>query len=233
MKKLYIFGDSFSLFDNSIKDYHKETIEFNSHSSLSNDHILKIAKLKLLKLIKNKVKGVHMLLQLTVANRLLILHNPYSEYTTKELEGFKYQSSQLEYADKELFEDSMYFSLYPLFSTTDNILIDSIYAPYSNLICSHNEKIMLKDWMLEIDVLYQLAKSNGINLEYIFYPDDYDKLFKLNKIKSSHIQIDGFNSIETYIKSTNPSYFISNSDIHFTEEGCKWYINFLKTRYDI
>lgn len=233
MKKLYIFGDSFSLFNNTIKDYYKETIEFNTHSSLSNEHILKLAKLKLLKLIKSKVKGVNILLQFTVANRLLILHNSNSEYTKNELKEFTYQSSQLEYADKEIFENSMYFSLYPLFSTTDNILIDSIYAPYSKLIHSHNEKLMLKDWILEINVLYQLAKSNGINLEYIFYPDDYDKIFKLNKIKSSHIQIDGFDSIETYIKATNPSYLINNSDIHFTDEGCMWYINFLKARYDI
>jgi hypothetical protein len=232
MKKLYIFGDSFSLFNNTIKNYNKDTIEFNSHSSLSNDHLLKLVKLKLLKLIKNKVKGVNILVQLTVANRLLILNNPHSGYTKDELTGFLYYSNQLEYADKELFEEGMYFSLYPYFETKRNILVDSIYAPYSKLIHSHNEKILLKDWLLEINVLHLLAKTNGINLEYIFYPNDYDDILKTNTLKSSHIQIEGFNSIESYITKTHPSFFVSKSDIHFTDEGCRWYINFLKCRYD-
>ena len=62
MKKLYLFGDSFSLFTEDIKDYYLNDIEFNTHHSLSNDHILKLVKLKLIRLY---------IMELTLTFRLL------------------------------------------------------------------------------------------------------------------------------------------------------------------
>jgi len=233
MKKLYIFGDSYSLFDDKLKGHFKNSIEFNTHSCLSNDHLLKLVKLKLLKLIENKIKGINILLQFTTLHRLLILYNPYSEYTKDELSAFSYVKSQLSYADKDLFENDMYFSLYHHYTTKQNILIDYIYAPYMKLIHSNNEKNLLKNWLLEINILHLLAKTNGINLEYIFYPADYDGILKVNSVKSSHIKIEGFDSIEAYVKSSNPSLFVSESDKHFNENGLNWYIQFLKQRYGL
>ena len=74
MKKLYIFGDSFSMMTENLLDSVSNRIENNSHSSLSNDHIIKLVKLKILKLIKNN-EFSNILVQLTTPNRLLVNYN--------------------------------------------------------------------------------------------------------------------------------------------------------------
>jgi len=62
MKTLYLFGDSFSMIDTTLKEYNQNHLEVNAHFSISNEHIIKLAKLKLIKLIKEKVRGCNILI---------------------------------------------------------------------------------------------------------------------------------------------------------------------------
>jgi len=111
--------------------------------------------------------------------------------------------------------------------------------PYLGFFINQNELKIFNDLILEITLLKKLAESIGINLEYFLYSSDFDKV--LNNVKyvgdtlseSSHIKFDGYNSLQSYIKENRPEYFVSKMDIHFNNNGNKWYINWLKERYDI
>jgi hypothetical protein len=37
MKKLYLFGDSFSMIDTTLKEYNQKYLEVNAHYSISNE----------------------------------------------------------------------------------------------------------------------------------------------------------------------------------------------------
>jgi hypothetical protein len=240
MKKLYLFGDSFSLFTEDIKNYYLNDIEFNTHHSLSNDHILKLVKLKLNKLLKGNidVNGSTILIQLTVCSRMCVLQSNIDG--TRELmqSAYRYEDSMVKYGDVDIFQNR-YNTLYPNMSSINSDLVKMVFMPYLGFFINQNELKIFNDLILEITLLKKLAESIGINLEYFLYSSDFDKV--LNNVKygephpteSSHIKFDGHNSIQSYIKENRPEYFVSKMDIHFNNNGNKWYINWLKERYDI
>ena len=100
---------------------------------------------------------------------------------------------------------------------------------------NNNEFNILNDLLLEITLLKKLAESIGVNLEYFFYSSDFNRILgkKITTISSSHIQFGEFDSMHNYIASTRPDYFVSKMDIHFNNNGNRWYMNWLKERYDI
>ena len=139
MKKLYIFGDSFSLFTEQIKERYHNSIEFNTHSSLSNDHILKMVKKKLVKLSKEtitKEDDINIFIQLTVSTRMMVFYseNPPADIILNKTYG--YTEGQLNFADKELFKDKEYYTLYPC-GPKDALLIDMVYRPYLEIGRAH------------------------------------------------------------------------------------------------
>jgi hypothetical protein len=240
MKKLYLFGDSFSLFTEDIKDYYLNDIEFNTHHSLSNDHILKLVKLKLNKLLeKNEnVSGSTILIQLTVCSRMCVLQSNLPD-TNKFMESvYGYDSRFIEYGDKSIFNNK-YRTLYPNMSSMDSELVKMVFMPYLGFFINQNEIRIFNDLMLEISLLKKLAESIGVKLEYFFYSSDFDKKMSGVKYggdelsKSEHIMFDEHHSLHSYIAENRPEYFVSKMDIHFNDNGNKWYINWLKERYDI
>jgi hypothetical protein len=240
MKKLYLFGDSFSLFTEDIKNYYLNDIEFNTHHSLSNDHILKLVKLKLNKLLKgdNDASGSTILIQLTVCSRICVLQSNINGTREFMQSVYKYEDNMVKYGDEDVFINR-YNTLYPNMSSMDSDLVKMVFMPYLGFFINQNELKIFNDLILEITLLKKLAESMGMNLEYFLYSSDFDKV--LNNVKyggeqpteSSHIKFDGHNSIQSYIKETRPEYFVSKMDIHFNNNGNKWYINWLKERYDI
>ncbi|MEY4332607.1 MAG: hypothetical protein RLZZ196_1345 [Bacteroidota bacterium] len=231
MKKVYLFGDSFSLFNGYIKNQYSDVIEFNSHSSLSNDHILKLVKKKLTKLSNENIKpedGINIFVQLTVATRMLVNYTPNEPAKTSLDETYEYHDKLLEFSDKELFKDKEYYTIYPC-GPKDNLLMDMIYRPYLGTFIAHNEKNILNDLLVELNCLKAFAKSLNINFDYIFYSDNFDKL--LAKSESTHITLYGHQSIQSYIKSNHAQFFMTPMDIHFNDEGNLWYINWLKDFY--
>ena len=236
MKKLYLFGDSFSLMNDGviIQTGISNYIENNSHSSLSNDHILKLAKLKLVKLIENGIKDVNILIQLTVPDRMLVIYNENFKKSISNPSNLKYDSSIPQYQDSEIFEEKMYCTLYPFIGGYEDSLIKNVYIPYTTFIVNNNLKNLLKDWILELKILSLLAKENNINLEYFFYTNNYDFHLKNDSLNSSHIKFGDFNSMETFLNSSDKSnYFVSKLDKHFNDMGNLWYGMFLKERYGI
>lgn len=236
MKKLYLFGDSFSLMNSGIMENSglAAYIENNSHSSLSNDHILKLVKLKLIKLIKSGIQNVNILIQFTIPNRLCVIYNEkFPEYISNE-NNLKYNSPISELQDLEIFEEKMYCSLYPFSGITKDLLVKELLIPYTTLIVKNNFFKLLKDWILEVKILYFLAKENNIKLEYFFYTNDYDLQLKNEDLDSFHLKFEEYNSMETFLKKNGKSnFFVSSSDKHFNNEGNNWYAKFLKERYDI
>jgi len=240
MKKLYLFGDSFSLFTEDIKNYYLNDIEFNTHSSLSNDHILKLVKLKLNKLLKENddVNGSTILIQLTVCSRICVLQSNINGTREFMQSVYKYEDNMIKYGDVDIFKNR-YNTLYPNMSSMNSDLVKMVFMPYLGFFINQNELKIFNDLILEITLLKKLAESIGINLEYFLYSSDFDKV--LNNVKyvgdtlseSSHIKFDGYNSLQSYIKENRPEYFVSKMDIHFNNNGNKWYINWLKERYDI
>lgn len=240
MKKVYLFGDSFSLFTGDIKESYHTDIEFNTHHSLSNEHILKLVKLKLTKLIENGIdsKGSTILVQFTVCSRICVLQSNMSE--TKEFmqKVYGYESDMIKYGDVSIF-NNYYRTLYPNMSSMDSELVKMAFMPYLGFFINQNEVKIFNDLVLEISLLKKLAESIGINLEYFFYSSDFDismskpKYGGVQPSNSSHIKFDGHNSIQSYIKENRPEYFVSKMDIHFNDNGNRWYINWLKERYDI
>jgi len=245
MKKLYLFGDSFSLFTEDIKEYYRNDIEFNTHHSLSNDHILKLVKLKLNKLLKGNddMSDSTILIQLTVCSRICV--NESSIVYEKDLlrRIYSYDIPTIQYGDADIF-NNRYYTLYPNMGSKDSDLIKMVFMPYLGFFINRNEMNILNDLLLEVTLLKNLAKSIGINLEYLFYSSDFDVTLNglnpfrkdkvlLREINSNHIKFGEFNSVQSYIAENHPEYFVSKMDIHFNNKGNKWYINWLKERYDI
>ena len=240
MKKLYLFGDSFSLFDSDLKDSMSSRIEFNTHHSLANDHILKLVKLKLLKLSKIDIKkedNINILVQLTVCSRVCVLESMHPDTSEMMRKHYSYLGEMIKYGDSDVFENK-YYTLYPHISAKDSGLVKMVFTPYLGFFINNNEFNILNDLLLEITLLKKLAESIGVNLEYFFYSSDFDlsiskpKQEEAPQLESSHIKFDGHNSIQSYIKENRPEYFVSKMDIHFNDNGNRWYINWLKERYD-
>lgn len=237
MRKLYIFGDSFSMMPAGLLDGISDKVENNAHYSISNEHILKLAKIKLLKLLKNN-ESSNILIQLTISGRLLLNYNDKFKYLISNIENLKYNNNILHYADKELFEQNRYVTLYPFFGSFQDPLIKNLFVPYYEYAIENNSLNYIRDLVLELNVLQQLASTNNINLEYFFYTNDYDSLLNEyndeNKILNSfHIKFDNYHSMESYLRYNNkPEYFVSLVDKHFNDEGKKWYIKWLRERYD-
>ena len=239
MKKVYLFGDSFSLFTGDIKESYHTDIEFNTHHSLSNDHILKLVKLKLNKLIENGIdsKGSTILVQFTVCSRICVLQSNMSETREFMQKVYGYESDMIKYGDVSIF-NNYYRTLYPNMDSMSSELVKMVFMPYLGFFINQNESKILNDLVLEVSLLRKLAETIGINLEYFFYSSDFDlsiskpKYEGVTQLESSHIKFDGHNSIQSYIKENRPEYFVSKMDIHFNDSGNKWYINWLKERYD-
>ena len=239
MKKLYLFGDSFSLFTGDIKESYHTDIEFNTHHSLSNDHILKLVKLKLNKLIENGIdsKGSTILVQFTVCSRICVLQSNMSETREFMQKVYGYESDMIKYGDVSIF-NNYYRTLYPNMDSMSSELVKMVFMPYLGFFINQNESKILNDLVLEVSLLRKLAETIGINLEYFFYSSDFDlsiskpKYEGVTQLESSHIKFDGHNSIQSYIRENRPEYFVSKMDIHFNDSGNKWYINWLKERYD-
>ena len=239
MKKLYLFGDSFSLFTGDIKESYHTDIEFNTHHSLSNDHILKLVKLKLNKLIENGIdsKGSTILVQFTVCSRICVLQSNMSETREFMQKVYGYESDMIKYGDVSIF-NNYYRTLYPNMDSMSSELVKMVFMPYLGFFINQNESKILNDLVLEVYLLRKLAETIGINLEYFFYSSDFDlsiskpKYEGVTQLESSHIKFDGHNSIQSYIKENRPEYFVSKLDIHFNDNGNRWYINWLKERYD-
>ena len=239
MKKLYLFGDSFSLFTGDIKESYHTDIEFNTHHSLSNDHILKLVKLKLNKLIENGIdsKGSTILVQFTVCSRICVLQSNMSETREFMQKVYGYESDMIKCGDVSIF-NNYYRTLYPNMDSMSSELVKMVFMPYLGFFINQNESKILNDLVLEVSLLRKLAETIGINLEYFFYSSDFDlsiskpKYEGVTQLESSHIKFDGHNSIQSYIKENRPEYFVSKMDIHFNDSGNKWYINWLKERYD-
>ena len=245
MKKLYLFGDSFSLFTEDIKDCYSNDIEFNTHHSLSNEHILKLVKLKLTKILEQNidVSGSTILVQLTVCSRMCVNESimPVEKDLLRRI--YSYETTATQYGDGDIF-DNRYYTLYPNMGSKDSDLIKMVFMPYLGFFINQNELNILNDLLLEVNLLKNLSKSIGINLEYFFYSSDFDVTLNgrnpfrkdrvlLREINSNHIKFGEFNSIQSYIKENRPEYFVSKMDIHFNNRGNRWYINWLKERYDI
>ena len=239
MKKLYLFGDSFSLFTGDIKESYHTDIEFNTHHSLSNDHILKLVKLKLNKLIENGIdsKDSTILVQFTVCSRMCVLQSNMSETREFMQKVYGYESDMIKYGDVSIF-NNYYRTLYPNMDSMNSELVKMVFMPYLGFFINQNESKILNDLVLEVYLLRKLAETIGINLEYFFYSSDFDlsiskpKYEGVTQLESSHIKFDGHNSIQSYIKENRPEYFVSKMDIHFNDNGNRWYINWLKERYD-
>ena len=239
MKKVYLFGDSFSLFTGDIKESYHTDIEFNTHHSLSNDHILKLVKLKLNKLIENGIdsKDSTILVQFTVCSRMCVLQSNMSETREFMQKVYGYESDMIKYGDVSIF-NNYYRTLYPNMDSMNSELVKMVFMPYLGFFINQNESKILNDLVLEVYLLRKLAETIGINLEYFFYSSDFDlsiskpKYEGVTQLESSHIKFDGHNSIQSYIKENRPEYFVSKLDIHFNDNGNRWYINWLKERYD-
>jgi hypothetical protein len=240
MKKLYLFGDSFSLFTEDIKDYYLNDIEFNTHHSLSNDHILKLVKLKLNKLLEGNidVSGSTILIQLTVCSRICALQSPIPDIDRFMQDVYGYESKLIQWGDKSVF-DNKYRTLYPNMSSMNSDLVKMVFMPYLGFFITQNELRIFNDLVLEISLLKKLAETIGVKLEYFLYSSDFDKKLSSTKYggewisKSEHITFDGHHSLQSYITENRPEYFVSKMDIHFNDNGNRWYINWLKERYDI
>jgi hypothetical protein len=156
---------------------------------------------------------------------------------------YSYSDEMVKFGDSDIFQNR-YYTLYPNFPTRDSDLVKMVFMPYLGFFINNNEHNILNDLLLEISLLKKLAESIGVNLEYFFYSSDFDEVTggkipptfgdkKLLIIDNSHIKFDDFDSMQAYIESTRPEYFVSKMDIHFNDNGNKWYIKWLKERYDI
>jgi hypothetical protein len=234
MKKLYLFGDSFSLFDMDLKNAMSSRIEFNTHHSLSNDHILKLVKLKLNKILQQNIdiSGSTILIQLTVCSRMCVNESsiPYEKDLLRRI--YSYDTSSIQYGDDDIF-NNRYYTLYPNMGSVNTDLIKMVFSPYLGFFINQNELNILNDLLLEISLLKKLAESIGVNLEYFFYSSDFNRVISKTIMNSSHIKFGEFDSMHAHIASINPEYFVSKMDIHFNNKGNIWYMRWLKERYDI
>ena len=236
MKKLYLFGDSFSMMNEGIMAHNSiiSKLENNSHSSISNEHILKLVKLKINKLIEEKHFDTNILVQLTVPERLLVVYNDTFESILSNPKNLEYLKINEYIRDNSIFENKMYSTLYPFLGWNKDPLIKNLYSPYCSFIYHNNYYRVLKDLLLELKILSNLCKSVGINFEYLFFTNDYDFHLKNDlELKSEHIKFGEHNCIETYLRQNNKlDHFVSKMDKHLNEIGNKWYLKFLMERYD-
>lgn len=236
MKKLYLFGDSFSMMNEGIMAHNSiiSKLENNSHSSLSNEHILKLVKLKINKLIEENHFDTNILVQLTVPERLLVVYNDTFESILSNPKNLEYLKINEYIRDNSIFENKMYSTLYPFLGWNKDPLIKNLYSPYCSFIYHNNYYRVLKDLLLELKILSNLCKSVGINFEYLFFTNDYDFHLKNDlELKSEHIKFGEHNCIETYLRQNNKlDHFVSKMDKHLNEIGNKWYLKFLMERYD-
>lgn len=236
MKKLYLFGDSFSMMNEGIIAHNSiiSKLENNSHSSLSNEHILKLVKLKINKLIEEKHFDTNILVQLTVPERLLVVYNETFQSILSRPKNLDYININEFIRDNSLFENKMYSTLYPYIGWDKDPLIKNLYSPYCSFIYHNNYYRLLKDLLLELKILSNLCKSVGINFEYLFFTNDYDFHLKNDlELKSEHIKFGEHNCIETYLRYNDKSdHFVSKMDKHLNDIGNKWYLKFLMERYD-
>jgi hypothetical protein len=150
---------------------------------------------------------------------------------------YGYESDMIKYGDVSIF-NNYYRTLYPNMDSMSSELVKMVFMPYLGFFINQNESKILNDLVLEVSLLRKLAETIGINLEYFFYSSDFDlsiskpKYEGVTQLESSHIKFDGHNSIQSYIKENRPEYFVSKMDVHFNDSGNKWYINWLKERYD-
>lgn len=232
MKKLYLFGDSFSMIDATLKEYNQKHLEVNAHFSISNEHIIKLAKLKLIKLIKEGVGGCNILIQLTVPNRMLVINSDKLKRSITSPENLSYSYEHLLFSDLDIFEKDMYSTLYPYTSMEKDFAFKNLFVPYQTLIVENNHEKLIKDWQTELEILILLGKANDINVEFFYYTNDYDTI--LNKFEAGlHIRFGEYHSLETFLKKNfEYSYFFSKLDKHFNQNGIFWYLKLLKERYD-
>jgi hypothetical protein len=151
---------------------------------------------------------------------------------------YKYDNTMVGYGDIDIF-DNKYHTLYPNMSSMDSDLVKMVFMPYLGFFINQNELRIFNDLILEISLLKKLAETIGVKLEYFLYSSDFDKKLISTKSggeqisKSEHIMFDGHHSLQSYIAENRPEYFVSKMDIHFNDNGNRWYINWLKERYDI
>ena len=232
MKKLYLFGDSFSMIDTTLKEYNQKYLEVNAHYSISNEHIIKLAKLKLIKLIKEGARNCNILIQLTVPNRMMVINSDKLKHSITHPENLSYSYDHLLFSDLDIFEKDMYSTLYPYTSIEKDFAFKNLFVPYQTLIVENNHRKLIKDWQTELELLILLGKSNDINVEFFYYTNDYDVI--LNKFEAGlHIRFGEYHSLETFLKKNfEYSYFFSKLDKHFNQNGIFWYLKLLKERYD-
>lgn len=234
-KKLYLFGDSFSMINSKLNDEEiwSKYIELNSHYSLANDHIIKLTKIKLLKLIERGIENTNILVQLTIPNRMLVIGNNKLKESSIYPQNLLYSFEHIPFADKEIFEQNMYSTVYPYSSCDDDPIIKYLFLPHIQYTVENNYRKILKDIILELNILKLLAEKNKINLEYFFYTKTFDYILEDLSLESKHIRFDKFDSMETFLKKNfEISYFFSKFDIHLNEQGMTWYLDFLRKRYD-
>jgi hypothetical protein len=151
---------------------------------------------------------------------------------------YKYDDTMVRYGDVDIFNNK-YHTLYPTMSSMDSDLVKMVFMPYLGFFINQNEVRIFNDLILEISLLKKLAETIGVKLEYFLYSSDFDKKLSSTKYggeqisKSEHITFDGHHSLQSYIAENRPEYFVSKMDIHFNDNGNRWYINWLKERYDI
>lgn len=232
MKKLYLFGDSFSLLNTTLKEFTQNSLEVNAHSSISNEHIIKLAKLKLIKLIKGGARGCNILIQLTLPNRMLVIGSDKLKHSISTPENLSYSYNNLLFSDLDIFEKDMYLTLYPYTSIEKDFAFKNLFIPYQTLIVENNHEKLIKDWQTELELLILLGKANDINVEFFYYTNDYDQILR-KKESGLHIKFGEYHSLETFLKKNfEYSYFFSKLDKHLNEDGIHWYLKWLKERYD-
>ena len=162
MKKVYLFGDSFSLFTGDIKESYHTDIEFNTHHSLSNDHILKLVKLKLNKLIENGIdsKGSTILVQFTVCSRICVLQSNMSETREFMQKVYGYESDMIKYGDVSIF-NNYYRTLYPNMDSMSSELVKMVFMPYLGFFINQNESKILND------LVYGLVNKSQHELQHL------------------------------------------------------------------
>ena len=193
----------------------------------------------IMKLIENGIdsKDSTILVQFTVCSRMCVLQSNMSETREFMQKVYGYESDMIKYGDVSIF-NNYYRTLYPNMDSMNSELVKMVFMPYLGFFINQNESKILNDLVLEVYLLRKLAETIGINLEYFFYSSDFDlsiskpKYEGVTQLESSHIKFDGHNSIQSYIKENRPEYFVSKLDIHFNDNGNRWYINWLKERYD-
>ena len=159
MKKLYLFGDSFSMIDTTLKEYNQKYLEVNAHYSISNEHIIKLAKLKLIKLIKEGARNCNILIQLTVPNRMLVISSDKLKHSITNPANLSYSYDHLLFSDLDIFEKDMYLTLYPYTSIEKDFAFKNLFVPYQTLIVENNHRKLIKDWQTELELLILLGKS--------------------------------------------------------------------------